>query len=62
MRWYEEDLNVTIELPHQRPPYVEDEDIKELIETIKHKQTHKESIPRDILLVEVAYGSGHSLE
>ena len=62
MRWYGEDFNVTTKLPHQLPPYVEDDDIKKLIEPIENKQTHKESIPRDILLVEVAYGSGHSLE
>jgi integrase/recombinase XerD len=62
MHWYGEDFNVTTKLPHQLPPYVEDDDIKKLIEPIENKQTHKESIPRDILLVEVAYGSGHSLE
>jgi len=56
--WYGEEIDLKVKLPHQLPEYVEDESIQKLIATIKKKQTHRQSIDRDILLIELAYNSG----
>ena len=56
--WYGEEIDLKVKIPRQLPEYVEDESIEKLIEAIKKKNTHKGSINRDILLVELAYGSG----
>ncbi len=56
--WYGEEINLKVKIPHQLPEYVEDESIEKLIEAIKKKDTHKRSINRDILLLELAYSSG----
>src|SRR4030042_2051568 len=56
--WYGEEIDLKVKIPHQLPEYVEDENIQKLIESIKKKSTHKGSIKRDLLLVELAYGSG----
>jgi len=58
MHWYGEDLEPKIKLPHQLPPYVEDDEINKLIQAIRDKQTHKASISGDVFLVEFAYRSG----
>ena len=58
LNWYGEEIDLKVKLPHQLPEYVEDESIQKLIETIKKKQTHRKSIDRDILLIELAYNSG----
>jgi len=56
--WYGEEIDLKVKIPHQLPEYVEEKNIQKLIEAIKKKRTHKGSIKRDLLLVELAYGSG----
>ena len=58
LNWYGEEIDLKVKLPHQLPEYVEDENIQKLIAAIKKKQTHKQAIDRDILLIELAYNSG----
>jgi integrase/recombinase XerD len=58
LNWYGEEIDLKVRLPHQLPEYVEDESIQKLIMATKKKQTHKNSIDRDILLIELAYNSG----
>ncbi len=58
MKWYGEELDLNIKLPHDLPEYVEDGDVQKLIAAIKSKKTHKKSIERDVLLVQLAYKSG----
>lgn len=58
LNWYGEDIDLKVKLPRQLPEYVEDASVQKLIATIKEKQTHKKTIDRDILLIELAYNSG----
>ena len=58
LNWYGEEIDLKVKLAHQLPEYVEDESIQKLIKAIKKKQTHKKTIDRDILLIELAYNSG----
>ncbi len=58
LNWYGEEIDLKVRLPHQMPEYVEDESIQKLIATVRKKQTHKQTINRDILLIELAYNSG----
>ena len=58
LNWYGEEIDLKVRLPHQLPEYVEDESIQKLIATIRKKQTHKQTINRDILLIKLAYNSG----
>ena len=58
LNWYGVEIDLKVKIPHQLPEYVEDESIQKLIAAIKKKQTHKQAIDRDILLIELAYNSG----
>ena len=59
MKWYGESLDdLKIRVPKILPPYTEDSDIDKLIARIENKKTHKATIVRDILLVELARSSG----
>jgi integrase/recombinase XerD len=58
LKWYGDEIDLKVKLPHQLPEYVEDESIQKLIRAIKNKQTHKKTIDRDILLIKLAYNSG----
>ncbi|MCH7553771.1 MAG: site-specific integrase, partial [Chloroflexi bacterium] len=59
MRWYGEPIDdVKVLVPKSLPPYVADQDIDRLLQAIREKRTHKGTIPRDLLLVELALKSG----
>jgi len=58
LEWYGEELDLKVKIPHQMPEYVEDDNIEKLIAAIKNKQTHKQDVDRDILLIKLAYNSG----
>ncbi len=58
LNWYGEEIDLKIKLPHQMPEYVEEESIQKMIVAIKNKQSHKKSVDKDILLIELAYNSG----
>ncbi|MFH1662703.1 MAG: tyrosine-type recombinase/integrase [Chloroflexota bacterium] len=58
MRWYGEAFDLTIKIPRSLPPITEDEEIKQLLEAVQDKRSHKKSIIRDILLIELALNSG----
>ncbi len=56
--WYGEKLDVRIRVPHKLPQYIEDKDISALLQAIQGKSTHKKSVQRDLLLVELALNTG----
>jgi integrase len=58
MRWYGEDIDLKIKIPKSLPPYIEDEEINQLLEAVERKKSHKKCIIRDILLIELALKSG----
>ena len=58
MEWYGEKLNLKIKTSQSLPPKVRDEEIQKLLEAVKAKTTHKKSIERDTLLIEMAALSG----
>jgi len=47
-----------VSIPKALPSYVDEDDISKLIKTFKNKQSHKGSIERDLLLMELALKSG----
>jgi len=57
-KWYGEEWNVRVSMPKQLPQYVEDAEIDALLAAIKSKPTHKKTIARDLLIVEVARNTG----
>jgi integrase len=58
MAWYGEPTNLKAKLPKTLPSYYEDKDIEALLTAAKSKKTHKKSIPRDVLLIELAWRTG----
>ena len=59
MKWYGEPLDdLKVKIPKELPPYTEDTEIEKLISAIETKKTHKGSIVRDTLLVELALKTG----
>ena len=58
MKWYGDALDLTIKIPRSLPPFTKDEEIKQLLEAVENKRSHKKSIIRDILLIELALNSG----
>ena len=57
-KWYGEDLDINIRVPKILPSYVEKTDVDKLLEALKSKKSHKKTITRDILLVDLAIHSG----
>ncbi|MFC2059930.1 tyrosine-type recombinase/integrase [Chloroflexota bacterium] len=59
MKWYGEPIDdFNVKVPKNLPPYTEDADIEKLFSAIEAKRTHKSTIGRDSLLVELALKSG----
>ena len=59
MRWYGEPIDdVKIKVPKRLPQYVEDDQIDKLLSTIRGKKSHKRSIERDLLIVELYLKTG----
>ena len=58
LKWYGEDLDINIKVPKTLPSYVEKADIEKLLDAIKSKNTHRKTIDRDILLVDLAIHTG----
>jgi integrase/recombinase XerD len=58
LNWYGEDLNIKINVPKTLPSYVEKADIEKLLDAIRAKKNHKNTIDRDILLVDLAIHTG----
>jgi integrase len=58
MAWYGEPTNIKAKLPKSLPDYHDDAEIEVLLATAKAKRTHKKAIPRDLLLIEVAWRTG----
>jgi len=59
MRWYGQPIDdVKVRVPKSLPPYTEDEALEKLLRAIDNHKTHKSSIPRDRLLVEVDVKTG----
>jgi integrase len=56
--WLGEPLNVRVRLPRTLPPYTEDADVNALLEAIRNKSTHKGTVARDLLLVNLAVNTG----
>jgi len=58
LNWYGEDLDLKIRVPHTVPEYIKDEDVQKLIAAIASKRTHKNTIERDLLIVQLGYKAG----
>ena len=58
MEWYGESLDIRPTKPKSLPQYVEPSDIEHLIDVIRHKNTHKSTVVRDILLTRFATMTG----
>ena len=59
MRWYGEPIDdVKIKVPKHLPQYVEDSQIEKLLSTIRNKRSHKHSVERDLLIVELYLKTG----
>jgi len=58
MEWYGESLDIRPTKPKSLPQYVEPSDIEHLIDAIRHKNTHKRTVERDVLLVRFATMTG----
>jgi integrase/recombinase XerD len=58
LNWYGEELDITLRVPKVLPSYVTRSDIDKLLESISSKKTHKKSIQRDMLLVDLAIHTG----
>ena len=57
-KWYGEELDINIRVPKILPSYVEKADIEKLLEAMRAKRSHKNTIDRDILLVDLAIHTG----
>jgi len=53
MKWYGEPMELKIKVPKTLPPYTEDSAIEGLRAAIENKKTHKGTIVRDLLLVDL---------
>ncbi len=54
MRWYGEPIDeLKIKVPKRLPQYVENEQIEKLLSTIRDKKSHKLTVERDLLIVEL---------
>ena len=58
MEWYGESLDIRPVKPKSLPQYVEPDDIERLVDFIRHKNTHKRTVERDLLLVRFATLTG----
>ncbi|MFC2034425.1 hypothetical protein ACFLTT_03385 [Chloroflexota bacterium] len=58
MNWYGESLDLKLTRPKSLPQYVEPDNIRRLIDFISHKNTHKLTIKRDVLLIRFATKTG----
>ncbi|MFC1918288.1 tyrosine-type recombinase/integrase, partial [Chloroflexota bacterium] len=58
LKWYGEELDINIRVPKILPSYVEKADVEKLLEVMRAKRSHKNTIDRDILLVDLAIHTG----
>ncbi|MFC1928455.1 tyrosine-type recombinase/integrase [Chloroflexota bacterium] len=57
-KWYGEELAIKIRIPKILPSYVDKSKIDKLLEAMKSKRSHKETIGRDLLLIDLAIHTG----
>ncbi|MFC1914982.1 tyrosine-type recombinase/integrase, partial [Chloroflexota bacterium] len=57
-KWYGEELDIKIRVPKILPSYVKKSDIELLLEALKSKRSHKGTVNRDILLIDLAIHTG----
>jgi integrase len=57
-KWYGEELDIIYKVPKVLPGYVDKSDIDKLLECIRSKKTHKKSVQRDTLIVDLAIHTG----
>jgi len=59
MKWYGEPMDdFRVRVPRTLPPYTEDSDVDKVRQAFENKRTHKGSIVRDTLLLDLALGTG----
>lgn len=59
MKWYGQPMDeFRVKIPRILPAYIEDEQIEKLLQAIDNKRTHKASITRDWLLVQLSIMTG----
>jgi integrase/recombinase XerD len=57
-KWYGEELDIKLRVPKLLPSYVEKSDIEKLLAAIENKRSHKTTVERDLLLVDIAIHTG----
>ena len=59
MKWYGQPMDeFKVKIPRTLPPYIEDDQIEQLLHVIESKRTHKGTIVRDKLLVQLDVKTG----
>ncbi|MFC1914640.1 tyrosine-type recombinase/integrase [Chloroflexota bacterium] len=59
MKWYGEPMDdFKVKVPKSLPPYTENTDIEKLFHAVENKKTHKNTVIRDSLMIELALKSG----
>jgi len=59
MKWYGQPMDeFKVKVPRTLPPYIEDDQIERILNAISSKKTHKGSIVRDKLLVQLGVKTG----
>lgn len=56
--WYGHEYNVKLPTDRPLPPYIAHSTVMAFREAMFTKPRHRETIPRDVMIVDVAYGSG----
>ena len=54
LKYLGHEFNLSVNRPHMLPQRVTDEDIQKLKEAVRNHQTHKSSVFRDLLMVDMA--------
>jgi site-specific recombinase XerD len=58
LKWYGETLDLKIRIPKTLPQYTHEDAVRKLLDAVQHKKTHKGTIVRDMLLLELALNTG----
>ncbi|UCH51726.1 MAG: tyrosine-type recombinase/integrase, partial [Chloroflexota bacterium] len=58
MHWLGEDMDMKLRRPRQLPQYVNPDQVEKLISAVRSKRTHKNTLDRDVILIDVARYTG----
>jgi integrase/recombinase XerD len=58
MHWLGDDMDIKLRRPRQLPQYVDPDQVEKLISAVRRKHTHKNTLDRDVILIDVARHTG----